>query len=498
MPTHRPGIRAQFRARTLRRFMIAGALAIPMSLLSIEADAATHDVSSGQSKFDCSAVGGGVKPGDTIILAGRTRGAITFSNCRGTTDDPIIVRNDTSLSGPLVIEMKGTAFQVQCMDCDNVVFDGTGKWTGAPAGECGATNEGGEWSLGTRQCGIVLRCESGGPTGALRLGGSSKRVTVKGIEVDGNSPACQTRIGISVNDHGYTAKSGEWREGIRLLNNYIHDVEGEGMYVGPNQNQSASGDLQLRNNEIAFNLVEDVGCDGINYKSAIAGESRIHHNYVSNTGLAPRGKDSGCSGTGIALFEAGFTDIYSNYVEAPSPVSSGAGNCIAQVISNLPASKAGTVPVRIYNNVARNCKGNGISSTRSDGSVAAPLVTVFNNTIVAPIGGKGISVGSKVSSCAVRDNIIAGKNVEAKSCAVANNSTGSVESQRFRDAGAGDFRLTAGSPAVDGATGDCPGTDQAGMERPQHGACDQGAFEYSNGQAAASTKPSPPDQLIVE
>lgn len=488
----------QVRGSLLAKTALVSICAIQFSLHATRADAATHSVAAGESTINCAQYGGGVQPGDTIVLAGRTRGSLTLNGCRGTSSAPILVRNDTSQSGPLVVEMKGGGFQFQCMDCDNVVIDGTGKWAGAPSGSCGATVDGGEWSLGMQQCGIVLRCVSGGPTGALRLGGSSKRVTIKGVEVDGNVPSCSTRIGISVNDHDYAAKAGEWREGIRLMNNYVHDVEGEGMYVGPNQNATASTDLQLRDNEIGYNVVDQVGCDGINYKSATAGSSSIHHNYVTNTGMAPRGKDTGCAGTGIALFEAGYTDIYSNYVEAPSPVSSGAGNCIAQVISNLSSGKTNTVPLRIFNNVVRNCKGNGISSTRSDGAVATPVVSIFNNTVVAPVGGKGISVGAKVSSCVVRDNIIAGKNVAAASCSVSNNSTEPVESQRFRDVAARDFRLTADSPAVDVATGDCPKVDQAGTSRPQQGACDQGAFEYSKNQAAVAAKPNPPAQLAVE
>jgi hypothetical protein len=386
--------------------------------LATPVEAATHQVATSTSNVDCSTFAGGVRPGDTIVLAGRSRGRITFSNCVGSADNPIVVRNDTSQSGPLVINMSGDGFQTQCMDCEHVVIDGTGKWQGAPGGMCGARNDNGEWSRGTSNCGIVMRCGSGSPHSGIRIGGGSKHVTIKGVEIDGNVPTCDTRIGISVNDHNYTAKAGEWREGIRILNNYVHDTEGEGIYAGPNQSKTSIGDLQLRNNEIAYNFVDRAGCDGINYKSAIAGSSSIHHNYVTNTGQSPRGGDSGCSGSGIALFEAGYTDVYSNYVEAPSPQSSGAGNCISQFASNLPSSVVATLPVRIFNNVVRNCKGDGISAGRRDDSTAAPVVRVFNNTVVSPIGGKGVSVGSSIGNCDVRDNIVAGQSVAAGRCSV--------------------------------------------------------------------------------
>lgn len=485
------------RASFLGRIALGCAFVVQLCAYSNDAAAATHTVPAGTSSVECSSFNGGVRPGDTVVLAGRTRGQIALKGCRGTASAPIVVRNDVSESGPLVINQSGDGFLSTCTDCEYVVIDGTGKWDGAPSGTCGATVDEGRWSLGTTQCGIVFRCTGGSPQSSLRLRGSSKHVTVKGVEIDGNIPTCKTGIGLSVNDHNYAGKAGEWREGIRLLNNYVHDVEGEGMYVGPNQRHNSIGDLQLRDNEIAFNYVDRAGCDGINYKSAVAGQSSIHHNYVTNTGQTRRGKDSGCSGVGISLFEAGYTDIFSNYVEAPSPVSNGAGHCIAQVITNLPASRVAKVPVRIYNNVLRNCKGNGISFSR--GSTASePVPEVYNNTIVGPIGGKGINVSSSVRSCKIRDNIVTERDISAANCSVTNNSTAPAVSQGFRDAARRDFRLTAGSPGVDTGTGQCPNDDQIGTPRPQQGACDQGALEYSSQDAPAAAKPSPPAQLVVE
>ena len=77
------------------------------------------------------------------------------------------------------------------------------------------------------------------------------------------------------------AHPGLWREGILIEDNYIHDVESEGMYVGPNYQD---GDLPLRNIEIRNNRVEDIGWDGINTKSMWAGDNSIHHNDVRRAG----------------------------------------------------------------------------------------------------------------------------------------------------------------------------------------------------------------------
>ena len=457
------------------------------------AEAATHRISPSKSSLDCAAQG--VRAGDNVILTGRSRGALKINNCVGTASNPILISNDTSESGPLVVNQSGDGFQTQCTDCEYVIIDGTGKWAGAPAGDCGTSLQNGEWRLGTTQCGIVLKCSSGSPHSALRLSGSTKHVTVKGLEIDSNFPVCKTGIGLSVNDHGYSPRLGEWREGIRLLNNYVHRTEGEGIYVG--HNQKGGDEMPLRNNEIAFNVVDSTGCDAINFKSALSGSSSIHHNYVTNTGRTARGGDSGCSSSGIALFEAGFTDIYSNYVEAPALVSSGAGHCISQLVSKLSANTAKVVPVRIYNNVLRNCKGDGIRTARNNDLVAAPDVSIYNNTIIPPIGGMGISIGSAVSNCSVHDNIVAGKTIGAKQCDVQNNAMGDIASQKFRDPDGRDYRLTVSSPAVDLGTGRCPDVDLIGIARPQQGLCDQGAFEFSSGSVPDS-KPMPPAPVTVE
>ncbi len=191
------------------RLTLAVLFVSPMAFHAEAAGAAVVQVPANTGKVDCGTYGGGIRPGDTVILTGRARGAISFSNCRGSASSPIVIRNDVSESGPLVVSQSGDGFLSQCVDCENVVIDGTGKWAGAPAGACGAALEDGEWKLGTRQCGIVFKCTSGSPQSSLRLGGDSKFVIIKGVEVDGNLPTCNAGIGISVNDHKYVGKG--WR-----------------------------------------------------------------------------------------------------------------------------------------------------------------------------------------------------------------------------------------------------------------------------------------------
>lgn len=53
-----------------------------------------------------------------------------------------------------------------------------------------------------------------------------------------------------------------------------------------------------------------------------------------------------------------------------------------------------------------------------------------------------------------------------------------VDAASFADAAADDYHLAAGSPAIDAATGTAPATDRDGIERPQGGAPDVGAYEH--------------------
>lgn len=486
-----------FWLKSVSRLALTALIGLGVLGLVPVAGAATHTVPASIAKVDCATYNGGVKPGDAIVVQGTSRGPISFDSCIGTATAPISIRNDSSASGPLIIKHSGGGYMAKCVDCEYVVIDGTAKWSGAPAGTCGVSMSSGEMKLGVSQCGIVLQCVSGDAKG-LWLMGSSRNVTVKGVEIDGNFPTCGTfGTGIFVNDHAYLLADhpGRWREGFRLVNNYIHETARSGIYFGPNQNDEGAGDLQVRNNEIAYNYVNKPGCDGIKYKSVTQGTSSIHHNYVSGTGQSNGDSSSGCTSNGILLFEAGYTDVFNNYVESPSPKSGGQGTCIAQVISSLPVGEVSTVPAKFYNNIVTNCKGFGISTSRSSSSAAAPVPTIYNNTVVSPVGGSaGILVGSSIASCTVRDNIVAGETIAAGACSQTKNLVGSVDNQKFKNSAGKDFRLTSSSPAVDAGSSQCPAKDHGDMPRPQSAACDQGAFEFGG---SSTTQPNPPEDLSV-
>ena len=441
------------------------------------AGAAEHRVALQTAKFDCSSA----KPGDTVTLAAGTRGQLNITNCNGTSSNPITIRNDPAGNGPTVIQQSSGGsggFVFTCSSCVGVVIDGTTKWAGAPSHP----------TYGIK----VAMAGGGSPSAFLRLTGLSRFVVVRGVEVDGGWPALATNgIGISVNDHDMKAINypGVWTEGVTIENNYVHDVEGEGLYVGPNWYK---GNLPLRDIVIRNNLIEDTGWDGIQLKSAIGGTNLIHHNVLRRVGQQ---QDHGQL-TGISLLD-GTGRIYNNWIEK----SGDAG--IRHFLGDLPRSYGDQVS-EIYNNVivdsgqVRSTPGHGIASNSKDG-FARPIARIYNNTVVGAMDS-GILVGGQAAGGFVRDNVVANsadKPIVAPTVvSQSNNRVGSVSEMAFVDAPSLDFRLRASSPARNAGSSSFPLTDFNDVPRPQDGRPAQGAFEYVD--AAAAPRPQAPQSVAVE
>ena len=478
-------------------FITFNRLSLTLALLLAIAPsyAADHFVSHTTSTVDCATLGGGVKPGDTITLAAGNRGPLRVRNCEGTTAEPITVRNDPSGPGPTVIRRSSAGsggFIFDCTTCVNVVIDGTGKWNGIPEGAyCGAPS-------GRTGCGIKITsiAANDSPSSYLRLSGLTTNVTVRGVEVDGRmSDLNTTGIGIQQNDQSILAADhpGFWREGMVYESNYIHDVLGEGTYIGPNW---VEPDLRvpLRNITIRNNLVENTGRENIQMKSAIEGVNKIYNNVVRRSGLRNEGQRQGA---GISITEGGNVRVHNNWVEASGVQG------IQHYNGGIPSSM-GTFTSEIFNNVVYDSgklggadgNGHGITVSSKDGS-ASIRVSIVNNTVVET-ATVGINTGSRVTGGLVQNNIVAAWGVSALSVAGntnTNNSAGTISSMKFVDAAMLNFALAEDSPARDsGSSSDFPPYDFVGVPRPQGGGPDQGAFEFSVSQPA----PVAPATLVVE
>lgn len=437
--------------------------------------AAEHVVSAGASSFDCSRV----QPGDVVTLGSGVRGSLVIRNCSGAESRPIRIQNDPDGSGPTVIQRSSGGsggFVFNCVDCVHVEIDGSAKWRGAPAG---------------KTYGIKITMSAGGsPSAFLNIGGVSRFLAIRGVEIDGRWPAVsQNGIGIMVNDHSIKLSQHPnlWREQIVIEENFVHHVEGEGLYVGSNWHENP--DLPLRNITIRNNLIEDTGWDGINLKSAIAGDNRIHNNVLRRVGSGHDNAEG--QHHGITILD-GRGRIYSNWIEDAGQTG------ILHFLMKLPTSY-GEQTSEIFNNVIvrsgrlRPDSSYAISSANRNGA-PIPAPRIYNNTIVSA-RGVGIHVGSRASDGVVCNNIVADAARSAlalpKQVSESDNLVGPISEMGFIDAGQVNFRLESDSPARDAAGPDYPDTDFRGIERPQDNAPDQGAFEY-NGASTDPPRPRPP------
>lgn len=407
-------------------------------------------IATGTSSFNGNS--NGVEPGDTVTLDGTSRGDLTIDDLVGTAANPITIRNDTTETGPLVI-----AGTFECRNCQYVILNGLGKWSGAPAGSCGITVSGGQWEYGRTQCGIQVRPGSGSPTHLVRFSGNSTGYEMYGVEVDGSG--LSNGIGVSANDQSETTL--DFREDLKFSQNYVHDIPTEGFYLGQNWFRIEQGNPQLRNVEASYNLIERTGRQCINLKAAPTGTNVFHHNYCEDAANE--------KSTGMMDFNEAQATGYANRFFRNS---SGGRDCIGAFVGDAP----GTLSWNFYNNLCVGSSRRGIFiSYSSNGSASADID--YNTIVDTSSGEECIRASSGVSGNA-RGNICANTDGLNTSMTESNNRVGSVSQQQFADTGNDDYALTASSPAVDSGTTAAPATDILGIARPQGSADDQGAFEY--------------------
>lgn len=428
-------------------------------------------VPAATEKFDCSSV----QPGDLLTLTSGTRNPLTIQGCQGTAANPIIIRNDPDASGPTVIRKASGSggFVLSCNSCVGVEIDGSYKWKGAPAGK----------SYGIK----VTMTGGSGPTAFVRIGGISRNLTIRNIEIDGASPgSARNGSGIRLNDHAIKRSKhpGVWREDILIEDNYIHDVYLSGMYIGPNY---GDGDIPLRNVEVRYNLVEDTGLDGIQTKSLWSGNNLVHHNIVRRAGKSQNFTKQHSQYSGIKN-NSGTVKIYNNWIE-----STGQHGIVSWTQQGPKISeKRGPFVAQIWNNVIVDAgalwrpfmlKSYGINVGAQAGC-EKPVPYIYNNTIInSRLSGIGLT--ANVGAGFIRDNIIAGTGsnptiVSPPFVKQTNNQVGSVTQMFFEDAVRENFRLTVNSPARNQGGNDFPPIDFDDVPRPKDGAPDQGAFEGGN------------------
>lgn len=431
----------------------------------------TIEISRAVSVFDCSKV----SPGSVLVLPTGIREPLRLNNCRGTSESPIRLVSDQDSPERTVIQRTASpsgGHVFQCHNCAYFVMDG--KKSESDMYGIKITITGGE-----------------SPSWFLRFSGRVNDVTVSKIEIDGRWPQVSDNgIGLSFNDHSLSKTSlpNVWYENITIVDNYIHDVEGEGLYVGPNWPQDG---LPLRNILIENNRVERTGWDGIQLKSAIAGRNRISNNRLNDIGIK----------TGAVNQQAGIM-VYESSAEVSSNIVINTGaQGILHFLKWLPI-EYGPMTVEVFNNVVVGAgmtqpqKGFGIKSS-NDSGYAVPIAVVRNNTIVDTTS-EAIELGARVYNGIIENNLISNANAGAFSYPATTRLSGNLVVEKtnfmFKNVEAYDFSLAKTSIAIDAATGVYPLKDINGQLRPIGAGPDVGAYEFQVGVGAT---PKSPSELIV-
>jgi hypothetical protein len=221
---------------------------------------------------------------------------------------------------------------------------------------------------------------------------------------------------------------------------------------------------------------------------------------------------------GTTDFDHGFYITSSNNLVEKSSIYRNAGFGV-HVYNGSSGQSANNNIIRnnkTYENARVGDRGAGIILTSGSGNMAynnlvwgnnggiivnfstVSNTKVFNN-VVYTNGSYGIYIGSGSTNTKVQNNIV----YQNSGPAISNKGSGTLLSNnlididpKFVNAAAADFRLKAGSPAINtGVTLSDVAKDYAGVSRPQGGSYDIGGYEYTG--STSSTPMTAPMNLRI-
>jgi hypothetical protein len=237
---------------------------------------------------------------------------------------------------------------------------------------------------------------------------------------------------------------------VSIHDNYIHDVGGEGMYIGYGRSQGVqlTGCSQVnyphnvRNLYVYNNIINNVGWDGIQIKNAHY-NTQVYNNVIKNYG----NKLNGNHDEGLFVGDGSEAIIYGNWIENGTKKSNG-----------MQINAFGNT--KIYNNVILGSGNYGLYLNNNSPSYAnrEGIFEIYNNTIEGGTHKFGL-VAYTPQTVIVKNNIVFGFYDDTlyadgiKTISDTNVSSNIVESEvsniGFKNYASGDIRLSSSSLAID-------------------------------------------------
>lgn len=429
--------------------------------LSIACEECNFVVPIGEGKFDGEKEG--VQPGDVICLSGALEkySRITFTNIEGKEGNPILIQN---CDGKAIIE-SNDAFGLKFTHSKHFKVLGNGS-----------DNDTYGIKVSTAK-GFFITME------LFTTNFEIAYVEVAGFEPNGIGPN-NGFAGMGIKTSPYQdcdlfrdpTRTAWIMKDIKVHDNYIHDIGGEGLYIGhgfyTGRKESACDAItyshSIQGMRIYNNLIENVGNDGIQIKN-VDKDCEVYNNTIRNYGVVNEGAHN------EGLFIGGGTTgkFYNNYVIG------GTGTGIqCQGIGNLD----------IYNNLVVDSGDYGFFASGGAYITRFPdgYFNIINNTFVNS-GNYGFAFfdeGGGVKRLV--NNVFAIAESDIFRRGIPLDSVGNRHSQNlnqfgFKSPSNGDFSLQANSILVDkgvdiaafGITEDIEGN-----KRPSGNGVDIGAFEF--------------------
>jgi hypothetical protein len=399
-----------------------------------------------------------IKAGDVICLnSGTPYVNITFKNLTGTEAKPIMIVN---CGGVATLNATGKAYGIKTEGCTYFKIVGVGSG-GSPYG-------------------IKVK----GPELGLQLIGLSNNFEISGLEVsDTKGAGIMAKTDPSCSNDDAT-RGNFLMKNIAIHHNYVHHTGTEGLYIGYSKYGSGitcSGKTvlahEMHNVKIYYNIVKSTAWDGIQLGCATQG-AEVYNNTIEDFGLVSKASQW----SGIQLGEGTGGLCYNNLIK----------NGTGQGIIALGLGNA-----TMFNNLIIKTGKQGIfADLRGDGPFG-PGYKILNNTIISSTGdGINIYAAKVTNKNVLINNLVVDPGTYGNygsntgKAFINNGSPGDITNNyfaetialaKFKNAGAGDYRLLENSPARDaGRDVSSFGVkkDFMGTARPNGTAFDIGAFEF--------------------